>query len=590
MPKLRGYVDPSDFRSVIDEGHTIDNGVTASAVQTLAGGFPVTKTITRVTTVASAGNAVTLPLATEGDRRVIINRGANAISVFPGISTQNINALSNGAAYTLAADGVVEFICAKYGTWDTLEGVGGTTDELLVVMGQSNAMAYGPTSVPSEVAAIDSSRVKIWNGSAFVGYIAGTNSEPTGIYPTKWGPEAPYAIRWLVNHPTGNLYIVKRAVDASAIASWQSGQTNFNNATAWVNGANVVLAGTPIAERNLLWLQGESDANVDQTKADAYAAGLTSFLASARSEWGVGKIAVMRVHNTNMAYRATVRAAQNDICWADDRSFIINTDDLTLVDTYHYDATGVVAIGDRMYTAIRRGAEATLGSVYANGENGFLAGNFSDPGLIFTTQAGPTNVAADADPVGRVVDSHSPTVFNNAITIDALRPVWKNVGGKQYLLFAGAQSLIAPVVPVGAGVWAVAFKSTGGSAPIVMSAGTTTGNKRLRIGLTATNTPKIVYNTAIDIILSANSYLDAITIVVFTWDATGYAAYLNGDLVASGSTAPNFDGSGAGLTLGTYELGGALYFTGSLPAALAADRRATPDEMLMIYNRFKNLF
>jgi glycerophosphoryl diester phosphodiesterase len=79
-----------------------------------------------VTTSANAGDALTLPIATVSDRRVVINAGANTLSIFPGVSSQNINALSNGAAYSLPAGGVVEFICAQYGTWDTIlsEGVG----------------------------------------------------------------------------------------------------------------------------------------------------------------------------------------------------------------------------------------------------------------------------------------------------------------------------------------------------------------------------------------------------------------------------------------------------------------------------------
>ncbi len=234
-------------------------------------------------------------------------------------------------------------------------GGGPAFNGMLVVQGQSNALASGPTSVPSQVAAIDPNRVKIWDGSAFVGYVAGTNSEPTGAFPAKWGPEAPYAIRWLAAHPRGTLYIVKRAVSGTAISTWQSGQTNFDNATDWVDAADAALSGVEIHARNLLWAQGESDAIVNQALADAYEAGLTSFLASARSEWGVTRVAAMRVYRANLAYGATVRAAQKAVALADADTMLVNTDDLTLVDTYHYDLTGVLAIGDRMYDAISTG-------------------------------------------------------------------------------------------------------------------------------------------------------------------------------------------------------------------------------------------
>lgn len=48
-----------------------------------------------------------------------------------------------------------------------------------------------------------------------------------------------------------------------------------------------------------------------------------------------------------------------------------------------------------------------LASLFANGENGYLHGNFGDLSQLFTVAFGPTNVAADNDPVALALDDHS---------------------------------------------------------------------------------------------------------------------------------------------------------------------------------------
>jgi hypothetical protein len=120
MPAPRAYVDPSDVSTAISETTSSISGLTAGTTQTIAGGTAITRSVSRFTTVANSGDAATLPVAKAGDRRIVMNKGANSLNVFPGVSGDKINALSTGAAYALAATKVVEFICAVDGTWDTL--------------------------------------------------------------------------------------------------------------------------------------------------------------------------------------------------------------------------------------------------------------------------------------------------------------------------------------------------------------------------------------------------------------------------------------------------------------------------------------
>lgn len=71
-------------------GHIIvdnemETGIIASVVQTQAGGTPIVSSWNEVATVANFADAVTLMSATAGRIVMIINNGANFMSVFPDV-------------------------------------------------------------------------------------------------------------------------------------------------------------------------------------------------------------------------------------------------------------------------------------------------------------------------------------------------------------------------------------------------------------------------------------------------------------------------------------------------------------------------
>lgn len=119
MMQPRTYIDPSDVESVIRQQQSTDNGVTASTDSNQADGYAITAAITRVTTVGTTGDSLVLPEALAGDSRIVFNKGANSMDVFPA-SGDAINALSANAAYAVAATKGVLFVCAVDGKWDTL--------------------------------------------------------------------------------------------------------------------------------------------------------------------------------------------------------------------------------------------------------------------------------------------------------------------------------------------------------------------------------------------------------------------------------------------------------------------------------------
>lgn len=106
---------------------TRDESITATASGTITTAYQITAGLNYVTTVASGGDAVKLPITTGptlgggttggGLQIVIINAGANALNVFPFQAADTINAGSGGAAYSLAAGKTATFFVGIDGKW-----------------------------------------------------------------------------------------------------------------------------------------------------------------------------------------------------------------------------------------------------------------------------------------------------------------------------------------------------------------------------------------------------------------------------------------------------------------------------------------
>jgi hypothetical protein len=101
---------------------TLDN-VVASTTHTQVGGTPIstTSTLVRVTTVASSGDAITLPPAYPGDEFKIFNSGANPMQVYAtGSDTINATAGSTGISQTNGKGNL--YFCVTQGSWQTIIG------------------------------------------------------------------------------------------------------------------------------------------------------------------------------------------------------------------------------------------------------------------------------------------------------------------------------------------------------------------------------------------------------------------------------------------------------------------------------------
>lgn len=95
-----------------------DSAITATPSGSITTSYLLTAGLNRVTTVATAADGVRLPECRGGKVIIVINAAAsNAMNVFPYVSTETINALTAGTAFSVAANKMVIFSCAIDGRW-----------------------------------------------------------------------------------------------------------------------------------------------------------------------------------------------------------------------------------------------------------------------------------------------------------------------------------------------------------------------------------------------------------------------------------------------------------------------------------------
>lgn len=76
----------------------------------------LTKTVNRVTTVATAADSVTLPVSQAGMMVAVVNSGANSMQVF-GTTPDTINAAATGTGVAQAAAKTALYVCPVAGKW-----------------------------------------------------------------------------------------------------------------------------------------------------------------------------------------------------------------------------------------------------------------------------------------------------------------------------------------------------------------------------------------------------------------------------------------------------------------------------------------
>ena len=138
--------------SLAGETFSTTNNVTAGT--NAQGQGALTTDISVITTAAAAPSGVTLPTATTGRRIVIVNKGANAVNVYPATGA-TIDALAVNTAISLPVNGLLEFNAASTTQWyssfqSTVTGTGVTsfsagTTGLTPNTGTTGAVTLGGT-------------------------------------------------------------------------------------------------------------------------------------------------------------------------------------------------------------------------------------------------------------------------------------------------------------------------------------------------------------------------------------------------------------------------------------------------------------
>jgi hypothetical protein len=213
--------------------------------------------------------------------------------------------------------------------------------------------------------------VKLWNylgtnanGNGGDGYGNGwVTLEPIygypGYAPIKcFGPEVTFGYTLHNLFPNDDIYLVKYAKSGTRLATdWNPAGVSpsgdcYRTFQARVDGAmqNLTDAGLSPAIAGMIWMQGEGDAKSD-SQAAAYAANLTHFIATARSDFSTPDMPFVLGRITTSygtpANNALVRSAQESVPGLVGNSSWMNTDDLSWAYTGHYGTQGQIELGIR---------------------------------------------------------------------------------------------------------------------------------------------------------------------------------------------------------------------------------------------------
>lgn len=183
--------------------------------------------------------------------------------------------------------------------------------------------------------------------------------EPLPDYPIlRWGPEISFGRAASDLQVTPTVALVKHAIGATHLATWMPGAPNQNYETLLAETQRALVdiqnQGKIPELAGIIWMQGESDAIDVEEDALNYKSNLTQWIASFRNDTGVPDLPMVvgRITQADIYQYATeVRNAQVEFANEDPFATWINTDDLPLLDDYHYNAQGHITLGRRFLHA-----------------------------------------------------------------------------------------------------------------------------------------------------------------------------------------------------------------------------------------------
>lgn len=198
-------------------------------------------------------------------------------------------------------------------------------------------------------------------GATYWGYMVPGENTGTANNPTAWGIEVPLSHYLHQLFPGDTFGFVKIAVGSTRLdqtagtLDWSPNSTGelFDQMTQTIADARSafsVAQGYPAPQVSaVVMMLGTNDAT-DAGAAARHEANLVEFFAAAREEWmgdPEGKIIFPRIGDAPViAYNADVRVAEWSVDQADENAISFKTIGMGVqADGYHYDAAGVVSIG-----------------------------------------------------------------------------------------------------------------------------------------------------------------------------------------------------------------------------------------------------
>lgn len=119
-PFLPGYrlINGSHLNTLFaNPAFSSQSGITAHAGGTITGAFPISATISNISTTANAADSCILPKANAGSVYLVSNNGANAMQMF-GNGSDTIDGVAGATGISMPAGQDLIFVCCTAGQWD----------------------------------------------------------------------------------------------------------------------------------------------------------------------------------------------------------------------------------------------------------------------------------------------------------------------------------------------------------------------------------------------------------------------------------------------------------------------------------------
>jgi hypothetical protein len=155
---------------------------TVSAAGTTQGGATAISTDVVVTTTVAVNSGVVLPTAVTGKTTIVVNKGANALKVYPAVGGA-IDALGTNVAITVPVDGWLEFNATSATQWyssaNDVVSASAITGTLTNSQLANSAVTVGSTSISLGATATTIAGLTSVTSTTFVGALTGNASTST---------------------------------------------------------------------------------------------------------------------------------------------------------------------------------------------------------------------------------------------------------------------------------------------------------------------------------------------------------------------------------------------------------------------------